>query len=133
MFNYRPILRWKASDCFEAHRIVGLEPNELYRQGMTRVGCMPCINASKDEVLEISRRFPGHIDRIEYWERMVTMASKRQEASFFADPDRDVHLKKRGIRNMVQWAQTGKGGHTLDWIKVTEEPSVCASAYGLCE
>lgn len=94
---------------------------------------MPCINASKDEVLEISKRFPGHIDRIEYWEAMVSAASKRQEASFFPDPDRDVHLNKRGIRNYVAWAATGRGGQTLDWIKINEEPRACESAYGLCE
>lgn len=133
LFNYRPILRWTAADCFEAHRLVGLEPNPLYREGMSRVGCMPCINASKDEVLEISRRFPGHIDRIEFWESLVSMASKRQEASFFPDPDRDAHLRKRGIRNMVAWSQTQRGGQTLDWIRITEEPKACESAYGLCE
>jgi 3'-phosphoadenosine 5'-phosphosulfate sulfotransferase (PAPS reductase)/FAD synthetase len=133
VYNYRPILRWTAADCFEAHRLYGLEPNDLYRQGMTRVGCMPCINASKDEVLEISKRFPGHIDRIEYWERTVAASSKRQEASFFPDPHRDAHLKKRGIRNYVSWANTGRGGQTLDWIKITEAPKACESAYGLCE
>lgn len=133
LFNYRPILRWRAQDCFDAHRLAGLEPNPLYRQGMSRVGCMPCINASKDEVLEISRRFPRHIDRIDYWERTVAAASKRQEASFFPDPDRDAHLNKRGIRNVVEWSKTQRGGRLLDWIRVTEEPRACASAYGLCE
>lgn len=132
IYNYRPILRWKASDCFEAHRIVGLEPNDLYRQGMTRVGCMPCINASKDEVLEISKRFPGHIDRIEYWESRVAAASKRQEASFFKDPTRDAHLNKRGIRNVVEWSKTQRGGRLVDFIRL-EEPKACESAYGLCE
>lgn len=133
MFAYRPILRWTAADCFEAHRIAGLEPNPLYMQGMSRVGCMPCINAGKDEVLEISKRFPGHIDRIEYWERAVAMASKRMEASFFPDPDRDAHLNKRGIRNVVEWSKTQRGGQLIDWIRVTEEPKACQSAYGLCE
>lgn len=133
IFNYRPILRWKAEDCFEAHQIVGLEPNPLYKLGMTRVGCMPCINAGKDEVLEISKRFPGHIDRIEYWERCVAMASRHQAASFFPDPDRDAHLKKRGIRNVVEWAKTKRGGQLMDFIRIMEEPQACSSAYGLCE
>lgn len=133
IYNYRPILRWRAADCFEAHRIVGLDPNPLYRQGMTRVGCMPCINASKDEVLEISKRFPGHIDRIEFWERTVAAASKRQEASFFPDPNRDAHLNKRGIRNYVEWSKTKRGGQEIDWIRLYEEPKACESAYGLCE
>lgn len=133
IFNYRPILRWSTEDVFEAHRIAGLQPNPLYLQGMTRVGCMPCINASKDEVLEISKRFPGHIERVEMWELMVSMASKRQEASFFPDPIRNAHQNRRGIRNYVEWSKTQRGGQLMDWIKVYEEPKACESAYGLCE
>lgn len=133
LFTYRPILRWAAADCFEAHRIAGLQPNPLYSMGMSRVGCMPCINSTKDEVLETSKRFPGHIDRIEYWEQCVAMASKRQEASFFPDPLRDAHLDKRGIRKVVEWSKTQRGGKLVDWIRVHEEPKACQSAYGLCE
>lgn len=133
LFNHRPILRWTAADVFEAAGLYGLDPNPLYLQGMTRVGCMPCINASKDEVLEISKRFPGHIDRIEYWERMVSMASKRMEASFFPDPRRDAHLNRRGIRNVVEWSKTQRGGVLMDFIRINEEPKACESAYGLCE
>jgi 3'-phosphoadenosine 5'-phosphosulfate sulfotransferase (PAPS reductase)/FAD synthetase len=133
LFNYRPILRWKAEDCFEAHRIARLEPNPLYRKGMGRVGCMPCINAGKDELLEISKRFPGHIERIEWWEWRVGQASRREAASFFADPDRDAHLNKRGIRKVVEWSKTKRGGQLMDWIRVHEEPKACQSAYGLCE
>lgn len=133
LFTYRPILRWTAADCFEVHRIVGLEPNPLYRQGMARVGCMPCINASKDEVLGISKRFPHHIERIAYWELCVSLASRTRGASFFPDPDRDAHLNKRGIHNVVAWSQTQRGGQNIDWIRLHEEPAACSSAYGLCE
>lgn len=133
IWNYRPILRWTAFDVFEAADCYGLRPNPLYLQGMTRVGCMPCINAGKDEVLEISKRFPGHIDRIEMWERSVALSSKREEASFFPDPDRDAHLNKRGIRNVVEWSKTQRGGQLMDFIRISEEPKACESAYGLCE
>ena len=133
LFNYRPILRWKAADCFEAHRIAGIEPNPLYRMGMSRVGCMPCINANKDEILEIATRFPDVIDRIEAWETAVAQASKRLEASFFPDPDRQAHLNKRGIRNMVRWSKTSRGGREIDMIRIVEVGQACSSAYGLCE
>ena len=132
IYNYRPILRWTAADAFEAHRIAGLKPNDLYRQGMTRVGCMPCINAGKDEILEISKRFPHHIDRIEMWEAQAALASKRREASFFPDPHRDAHLDKRGIRKVVEWSKTARGGKNMDWIRL-EPAKACESAYGLCE
>ena len=133
VFNHRPILRWKAADVFEAADLYGLKPNPLYKQAMTRVGCMPCINAGKDEVLEISKRFPEHIARIAEWERLVALTSKRMEASFFPDPTRDAHLDKRGIYKVVEWSKTQRGGRLTDWIRATEEPKACESAYGLCE
>jgi 3'-phosphoadenosine 5'-phosphosulfate sulfotransferase (PAPS reductase)/FAD synthetase len=133
IYTYRPILRWTAADVFEAADLYGLKPNPLYLQGMTRVGCLPCINAGKDEILEISKRFPEHIDRIEAWEAAVAQASKRMEASFFPDPIRDAHLDKRGIRKVVEWSKTQRGGQLMDWIRINEEPKACESAYGLCE
>lgn len=133
LYTYRPILRWNAGDAFEAAALYGLKPNPLYTMGMTRVGCMPCINAGKDEILEISKRFPQHIDRIEEWERLVALTSKRMEASFFPDPTRDAHLKKRGIRNVVEWSKTQRGGVLMDFIRINNEPQACESAYGLCE
>lgn len=132
LFAYRPIVRWTAADCFDAMAVCGIQPNPLYRQGMTRVGCVPCINARKDELLEISKRWPEHIDRIQEWEEAVAMASRRGESSFFSNPDRDEHLNKRGIRNMVRWARTSRGGvqQRLD----ADVPVVaCSSSYGLCE
>ncbi len=133
IFNYRPILRWGNADVFEAHRIVGLEPNPLYRLGMSRVGCMPCINAGKDEVLAISRRFPGDIERIAMWELAVKASSKRGDASFFPDPNDQAHLNMRGIENIVSWAKTARGGRQFDIFRVYDEPKACESAYGLCE
>lgn len=135
MFNYRPILRWTAADVFAAHRAAGIEPNPLYRQGMSRVGCMPCINASKDEVLEISRRFPEHIERIGQWERIVAAASKRGQSSFFPSPDDGRGaLVGRSIEQVVQWAKTSRGGRQIDMLRsTTDTPSACSSAYGLCE
>lgn len=133
IYNYRPILRWNVADVFQAHELYGLPPNPLYSQEMTRVGCMPCINASKDEILAISKRFPEHFDRIAEWERLVGLASKAGESSFFPDPDRDAHLDKRGIRKVIEWSKTKRGGQLMDWIRIHDEPKACESAYGLCE
>lgn len=131
---YRPILRWTVAEVFQLLRDEDVEPNPLYRQGMKRVGCMPCIHASKDELLEISRRFPGHIKRVAGWEALVAAAAKRGEASFFPDPDEDAHLHRRGVRNMVEWAKTSRGGVQYDLARASDaEPPACASAYGLCE
>jgi 3'-phosphoadenosine 5'-phosphosulfate sulfotransferase (PAPS reductase)/FAD synthetase len=131
LYIYRPIVRWRAQDTFDAMAICGVEPNPLYRQGMSRVGCMPCINAAKDEIRQIAARFPEHLDRIERWEEAVKQASKGGAASFFPDPDRDAHLNKRGIRNVIEWSKTSRGGK--QYALVADEEPACASAYGLCE
>lgn len=142
LFIHRPILRWSAEDCFDAAAAAGLDPNPLYRMGMKRVGCMPCVNCGKDEVLEIARRFPAAIDRIEEWEACVSEASKRGASTFFhrspdaavEDSRREVIFERARIRNVVEWAKTSRGGRQYDMfrsaISATES---CSSAYGLCE
>ncbi|QNM94927.1 phosphoadenosine phosphosulfate reductase domain-containing protein [Chitinimonas koreensis] len=126
---YRPILRWHVEDVFDAHRAVGIEPNPLYRQGMNRVGCMPCINCSKGELTEIARRFPHHIARIAEWERLVQSVCRPEApATFF-------HSQKNGAAGVaaaVQWARTDRGGKQFSLL-TDVEPTACASAYGLCE
>jgi len=134
LYVHRPILRWKAADVFDAHRIAGFKPNPLYSLGADRVGCMPCINAGKDEILNISKRFPDHIDRIAEWEEIVSLVSKRNAATFFATPGENETAMERGnVRKVVEWSQTQRGSKTMDWIRVLEEPKACASSFGLCE
>lgn len=134
LFNFRPIKHWTAADVFEAHRLNGIKPNPLYKLGMKRVGCMPCINASKAEIAEIARRFPAEIERIAEWERLMNHTSKRQDGSFFPAPE-DGRRERQGdtIHAVVRWSQTTRGGKQFDLIKASEELPACSSAYGLCE
>lgn len=129
---YRPILRWNVAQVFEQHRKSGIEPNPLYKLGMGRVGCMPCINARKGEILEISKRFPEQIDRIEEWEALVSEVSKRSNATFFPSPEDRGDGKIHKIRDRVEWAGTAYGGKVRD-LFADEPPEACASRYGLCE
>jgi 3'-phosphoadenosine 5'-phosphosulfate sulfotransferase (PAPS reductase)/FAD synthetase len=130
LWNYRPILRWTAEDCFALHRKHGIKHNPLYEQGMRRVGCMPCIHSGKDELLEISRRFPEEIKRVAEWEQKVSLVQKRGAfgATFF-------HADKGGaILDAVEWAKTSRGGRQLDFLRVLDQTGpVCSSVYGLCE
>lgn len=129
VWNVRPILDWKAEDCFAMHKKHGIEPNPLYKLGMARVGCMPCINSRKSEVLEISRRFPDQIDRIERWEKIVAQCTKWDGATFFTSVAHDA----AGIREVVRWAQTDRGGRQFGLFTDTEELPACSSQFGLCE
>jgi 3'-phosphoadenosine 5'-phosphosulfate sulfotransferase (PAPS reductase)/FAD synthetase len=131
---YRPIHKWTVADVFAIHKKHRIDPNPLYMQGMGRVGCMPCINCSKGELLEMSKRFPGHVDRIEEWEKVVSSCTRRGSATFFTiDGDNETAFDRGNIRKQVEWSQTLRGGKKIYLFAIFEEPAACSSAYGLCE
>lgn len=138
----RPILHWTADEVFAKHDESGIEPNPLYLQGMSRVGCMPCIHARKSELSQIAQRFPAEVERVAEWERLVSRVAKRGTTTFFhaaTDPtiatkDNDlISTDSHGIHRIMDWAQTTRGGRQRDLIAASEDVAMCSSAYGLCE
>ena len=138
-WNWYPIRHWSAADVFAYLRTHGMQPNPLYRQGMSRVGCMPCINCSKGELATISRRFPHHIERVAEWERIVAAVSKRMSATMFAaltDPMDALRDGYADIRTVVEWSKTDRGGRQYGiegWLADNSPAPACQSTYGLCE
>jgi 3'-phosphoadenosine 5'-phosphosulfate sulfotransferase (PAPS reductase)/FAD synthetase len=134
LWIFRPIVEWTAIEVFEYFSKRGLEPNPLYKQGMKRVGCMPCINVNKDELKQIAMRFPDHIARIVEWEKLVSAASKRQIATFIPSPGIKTQedAENQGIRSVVEWSKTTRGGRQYDLLGGLSDTSTCASSYGLC-
>ena len=134
---WRPILHWTVQDVWAQHRKHGIDPNPLYAMGMGRVGCMPCINCRKDELRTIAQRFPEHIDRIERWEAVVSAANKRRSSTFFpavTDPtDVDRPGTYSGIRTLVEWSQTSRGGRHFGMFFDEQRGGGCNSDLGLCE
>lgn len=137
LWNYRPILKWTAQDCFDMHRKHGIKHNPLYEQGMGRVGCMPCIHCRKDELLEISKRFPDQIERVAEWERIVQAASKWGTATLLNAGIKGLSNEEAesvsNIYQMVEWSKTSRGRHQYDFIRMNNDGPLCSSIYGLCE
>ena len=140
MWAFRPLVERSAMDVFAFLAAEGVRPNDLYYMNMTRVGCMPCINASKEEVREISQRLPEHIERVSEWERKVSACSKWGFTTFFHKVERGAavcpaaEFSRSKIEKIVEWSRTTRGGKQFDLLAV--EPAsldACASAYGLCE
>lgn len=75
-YNFLPIQHWLHQDVFACMKYFGVNPNPLYKMGMGRVGCMPCILVNKDELVEIAARFPEEIDRIYQWELHLRWVSR---------------------------------------------------------
>lgn len=132
-----PIVDWTAQQVVDFVRSRGLKLNPLYSLGMKRVGCMPCINCGKDELLEISKRFPEHVEKIREWERLVSLAAKRGWTTFFTDAAEDGETSEEifnrlRIDERIRWAETARGGRQTDFIRL-EPAQQCSSVYGLCE
>lgn len=134
-FVYRPLVDWTAEQVFAMHRRHNVEANPLYRLGMSRVGCMPCINTNKEELFEIQRRFPEVIERIADWERVVRLCSKKGISTFFhasTIPNRGGGDTRSHVRAAAAWSKTDRKGQ-FDMLKALEAPAECSSQYGLCE
>ena len=139
LFNYRPIARWNVESVFEAHDYFGVKPNPLYKMGMGRVGCMPCVNCNKNEMREIGARFPEEIERIKIWEELVSKASRIGSTTFFCATDDptvkstdNIHYSTHGIDRRVEWSKTSRGGRIIDMFSEDEDTNSCTSSYGLC-
>jgi 3'-phosphoadenosine 5'-phosphosulfate sulfotransferase (PAPS reductase)/FAD synthetase len=134
LFINRPILRWHVEDVFDAHRAAGVRPNPLYTQGMSRVGCMPCINERKDSLHQIAKRFPHHIEKIAGIERLVSQVCRPGSPVSFFQMGAVGHTgQDTRVWEVVEWAKTTRGGKQYSLLNDVDEPSVCSSAYGLCE
>jgi 3'-phosphoadenosine 5'-phosphosulfate sulfotransferase (PAPS reductase)/FAD synthetase len=133
LWNIRPIREWKVEDVFAIHRRFGIKPNPLYSKGMSRVGCLPCINCRKGELHEIARRFPEQIERIRAWEEIMKSASKLGVSTFFyASTIPGKGDSRAHVDAVVSWAATSWGGKRFDLLKIID-PAPCSSEYGLCE
>jgi 3'-phosphoadenosine 5'-phosphosulfate sulfotransferase (PAPS reductase)/FAD synthetase len=139
MFIYRPIVDKTKPEVFAYCAARGRAPNPLYLEGCDRVGCAPCINSKKEEIRQTNLRRRHHLVRISDWEHTVSMASKRGYSTFFHKVDdqggeRAARIFSRNeVWQVVQWAQTTRGGKQFSLLHDLDEPTGCSSSYGLCD
>lgn len=138
LWIFRPIIHWTAAQVFEFAAARDVKHNPLYLQGMSRVGCMPCINCNKGELRTIAARFSHHIERISDWERIVGACSKRGFSTFMTDAhparDRREVFADLNIWTRIEWSKTSRGGKQFNLLDEQEnEGGGCSSSYGLCD
>ena len=121
---HAPIADWTKQMCFDYVKAHGEAINPLYTLGFNRVGCAPCINSGKDDILAWSQRFPEMIDKVRGYER----ATGR---TFFHPMI--PGMATNTIDDVVRWAQTDRGGRQTNLLRVINERPSCESSYGLCE
>lgn len=120
---FAPLADWTKKMCFDYVEAHGEQYNPLYRLGFNRVGCAPCINSSKEDILNWSIRRPEVIDKVRGLE-------ERTGRTFFFPVRRDSVPNK--IDEVVAWARTSRGGKQ-EPFPIFHEREACESKYGLCE
>lgn len=87
--NLYPIVDWDTQKVFNYIKEHGLEVNPLYKKGFKRVGCYPCIYATKHELLMMEDKYK---QRLRNLEKEVSNILGRK-VNFFTD-DKDKHLRQ---------------------------------------
>jgi 3'-phosphoadenosine 5'-phosphosulfate sulfotransferase (PAPS reductase)/FAD synthetase len=157
---WHPLVDWTKQMCFDYVKFHGEQINPLYTLGFERVGCAPCINSGKSDVLAWATRFPEMIDKVRQWEQRVgktffgpmtpratKAAAKHKEAmevwraemvgrddanDTSEPPPKPVRPPEaiNWIDDVVKWSKTTRGGSQLAILYDRES---CESSYGLCE
>lgn len=123
---YAPIADFTKKMCFDYVEAHGEAYNPLYRMGFNRVGCAPCINSSREDLVMWNLKRPENIAKVE---RLEADTGR----TFFA-PMVPGHYTN-GIATVMDWAMTMKrGGHEdQPAFPILQERPSCESKYGLCE
>lgn len=119
---FYPVAAWTKTQCFEFVKRRGEEINPLYMMGFNRVGCAPCINSSKADILNWLERRPEMIEKVRRMEAATGI-------TFF--PPLVPGNNNNNIDMVISWAKTERGGRQFPLIP--KEHSACESKYGLCE
>lgn len=122
----RPIFHWSGQQTIEYILENGFDPNPLYKMGMKRVGCFPCIMSSNMEIHQLSERFPERIKQVELYEQELK--------SSFWGPDSIPKKNYKGefplVPDVVRYV---KSKHEAGTLFDDHEATSCMSYYGLCE
>lgn len=136
---WRPIVDWSVEDVLAIHHRHGVEVNPLYKRGHDRVGCYPCIHASKEEIRLVAEHAPERISLIRQHENAQSVEREARNAAGTGDfkhlrstffSARDA-LGSRGIDEVVAWSRTKRGGKELPLLQPA--PSGGCFRWGFCE
>jgi 3'-phosphoadenosine 5'-phosphosulfate sulfotransferase (PAPS reductase)/FAD synthetase len=110
-------------ECFSGAKRRGEKINPLYTMGFNRVGCAPCINSGKEDILNWVLRRPAMIEKLRHWE---------EQTGFTYFPPMVPGLRTNNIDSVIEWARTARGGRQ-QLFPIMHEREACESKYGLCE
>ena len=146
-YVWRPSLNLTVAEVIATHHRHGVPMNPLYLRGNNRVGCFPCIYASKDEIRLWAEHAPESVAEVAALERECEQLRTERNAekadryanataTFFQARTSVVRDGKRvylpaHVDEVVAWSKTTRGGRGLPLFR--EEPSGGCFRWGMCE
>lgn len=121
----RPVFEWSGQEVVNYILDNGFEPNPLYKMGMKRVGCYPCIMANNVDIRSIDKFDPERLDMIEEEEVL-------KNSSFFG-PDSIPSWAYKGAYPMLSDVRKYLKDKNSTGDLFNGEERSCMSFYGLCE
>lgn len=136
----RPLFRWTAAQVFTYAADHGIEPNPLYKMGVSRVGCWSCILANQRDIKEYLR-MPGFRERIIGVENKMVKKTGKADRRFFPHgfiPDRFCSIVLTSKKGTIVRVPTAEDVFSyLDRVDENQLPMFparsCMSVYNLCE
>lgn len=128
--KFRPIFTWTAEETLDYIKSNLQQPNPLYFQGFSRVGCFPCIMAKKSEIKLIIQNHPDQWQAIKDAELDANSTFFRADyVPLFAQ----LHRSDKGHR--ITTAEDVEKYLTANdtQLDLFEKPIGCMSVYNLCE
>jgi 3'-phosphoadenosine 5'-phosphosulfate sulfotransferase (PAPS reductase)/FAD synthetase len=123
---HAPLADWTKKMCFDFIEGHGQEYNHLYKLGFGRVGCAPCVNSGKEDILLWIERYPEMIEKVRRYE-------VESGVTFFPPIDPIKSTGYNFIDEVIEWAKTDRGGRQFNIFRGNTERPSCESKYGLCE
>lgn len=147
-YVWRPILNWSVTDVLAIHHRFGVPVNPLYKRGHSRVGCWPCIYASKEQIRLWAEQDPASVAEIAALEtECESLRAERNavepgryshtEASYFQSrraskgPDGKRVYLPMAVAEVVAWSKTAAGG--AQGVLIREAPDSGCFRWGMCE
>lgn len=146
-YVWRPLLHWTVAEVLAIHHRHGVPVNPLYQRGHSRVGCWPCIYASKEEIRQWAEHDPASVAEVRSLELECEALRVERNgetpgrythdiARFFQSREtakidgKRVYLPMH-VDAVVEWSKTDRGGKQFPLVR--EDPDSGCFRWGMCE